>query len=109
MAVLAERLKEGKERKEIIPPNQTGFRMGMGSIDNIYVINYLTNRQLGRKAGMLVALFVDLKATFDLVNRRALIEAIRGRGIRKRLIGRVEEMIRDKKSRVRVWERGENF
>lgn len=53
---LAERLRE-----KVIPGNQTGFRKGLGTIDNIYVINYLVNRQLVKKGGSMVALFEDLK------------------------------------------------
>lgn len=37
--------------EEIIPQNQMGFRKGMGTVDNIYVLNYIANRQLGRKEG----------------------------------------------------------
>lgn len=39
-------------------------------MDNIFVLNYLTNRQLEKKGGKLIALFVDLKAAFDTVSRR---------------------------------------
>jgi len=38
-AVLARRIKEEVEEKRLIPPNQTGFRKGMGTIDNIYILN----------------------------------------------------------------------
>jgi len=34
---LAERLREEVERKGLIPPNQTGFRKGMRTMDNIYI------------------------------------------------------------------------
>lgn len=55
-------------------------------------------------------MFVDLKAAFDLVDRRVLIEAMRQRGIREELIERVAEMWRETKSRVRVvGEMGEGF
>lgn len=40
----------------------------MGTIDNIYVLNYVVNKQLGRKGGRLVVIFIDLKM-FDSVNR----------------------------------------
>lgn len=46
--VLAERLREDLDEKEIIPQNQTGFRRGMGTMDNIYV-NYLINKQIEKK------------------------------------------------------------
>jgi len=81
--ILAERLNEEIEGKGSIPPNQTGFRRGMGTLDNIYVINYLINRQLERKGGKLVALFVDLKAAFDSVDRGVLLGTMRERGVRE--------------------------
>lgn len=53
----------------MIPQNQMRFRKGMGTIDNIYVLNYVVNRQLRRKEGRMVAMFVDLKAAFDSVDK----------------------------------------
>lgn len=44
-AILAERVRKEVEAKNIIPDNQTGFRKGMGTIDQIYALNYLINRQ----------------------------------------------------------------
>jgi len=97
VAVLAEKLREEVERKGSIPPNQTGFRKGMGTVDNIYVLNYLVNRQLGRKGRKVVVLFVDLKAAFDSVDREVLIEALRERGVSEGLVERIEEVLRETK------------
>ena len=36
--VLVERLREEVEVKGLIPPNQTGFRKGMRTLDNIYIL-----------------------------------------------------------------------
>lgn len=47
--VLAERLKEEMEEKGILPPSQTGFRKGVGTIDQVYVLNYLINKRRKRK------------------------------------------------------------
>lgn len=55
------------EKKKIIPQTQTGFRKGMGIMDNVYILNYLINRQIERKKGKLNAMFVDLKAMFNMV------------------------------------------
>lgn len=85
-----------------MPQNQTGFRKGLCVMDNIYVLNYLVNRQLGIRKGDLAALFVDLKAAFDSVDRKVLIETMTERGIRERLIERVEEIMRETRSRVRL-------
>jgi len=100
--ILAERLKEEVEGKGIIPSNQTGFRKGMGTIDQIYTLNYIVNRQLGKEKGGLVALFIDLKAAFDSLDREVLIRAMRERGVREGLVERVEEILRETKSRVRI-------
>lgn len=39
----------------------------MGTLDNIYVLNFLINRQVKKKGRKLIALFVNLKAAFDSV------------------------------------------
>jgi len=101
-AVLAGRLREEVEGKSLIPPNQAGFRKGMGTLDNIYVLNYLINRQIRGKGGKLVAIFVDLRAAFDSVDRGELIRAMRGRGVREGLVERVEEMLKETRSRVKI-------
>lgn len=108
--VLAERLREELEGKQIIPQNQTEFRRGMGTIDNIYVLNYLVNRQIERKGRKMVVLFVDLKAAFDSVDRGVLVREMMARGIRKGFIRRVEEVVRETKNRMKVGENlGDSF
>lgn len=57
------------------PPSQAGFRKGMGTVDNIYVLNYLINREIGKDKGKML-LFVDLKAAFDSVDRKTLFECM---------------------------------
>jgi len=107
--VLTERLRLECEEKKVIPQNQTGFRKGVGTMDNIYVVNYLVNRQLGKKKKV-VGLFVDLKAAFDSVDRGVLYQTMREKGIREGLIERVREILRETKSRVKVGEEwGESF
>ncbi|XP_071579341.1 uncharacterized protein [Temnothorax nylanderi] len=109
-AILAERLREETEEKGIVPQNQTGFRRGMGTINNIYVLNYLVNRRLEKKGGKLIVCFVDLKAAFDSVDRGVLIKAMRERGVREGLVRRTEELLSETKSRVRVRDgMGEEF
>lgn len=46
-SVLAEGLREEVEGKNLLPPSQTVFRRVLGCMDNIYVLNYLINRQVG--------------------------------------------------------------
>jgi len=105
---LAKRLRREVEEKGIVPENQTGFRKRMGTLDNIYIMNYLVNRQLGKKKRNMTALFIDLKAAFDSVDRGVLVGAMRERGVREGLVKRVEEVLKETKSKVRG-EVGENF
>lgn len=62
MAVLAERLRKEVEENGLLQLNQTGFRKRLGTMDNIYALNYLINRQIDRGKGKMIILFVDLKA-----------------------------------------------
>jgi len=49
-----------------------------------------------------VALFVDLKAAFDSVDREVLMGAMRERGVREGLTKRVEQVLRETKNRVKI-------
>lgn len=88
----------------MLPPSQTGFRRGIGTTDNIYVLNYLINRQVNGKRGKMVVLFVDLKAGSDSVDRRVLVEEMRKRGVREGLVRRCKELLGETVCRVRVGE-----
>jgi len=69
-----EREVEGRNRRKgNHPTNQTWFRKGMGTMDN--VLNYLVNKRL--KAKKVIAMFVDLKAAFDSVDREVLLYTMR--------------------------------
>lgn len=84
--ILVHRLKEEVERKGIVPHNQASFKEGISTgwkqMDNVYILNYLIHRQIGKKKGRLVTMFIDLKAAFDSVDRVVFIGALRKRGIR---------------------------
>lgn len=110
VAILAERLRREVEGKGLIPPSDTGFRKGLGTIDNIYVLNYLINRQVNRKGNKMVVIFIDLRAAFDSVDRKVLMEVMRRRRVRESLVRRCEEVLKETVNIVRVGERkGERF
>jgi len=46
----------------------------------------LINRQIGKKGRKMTAMFVDLRAVFDSVDRGVLIRVMRERGIREGLV-----------------------
>lgn len=98
-SVLADRL--NREVKE----NQTGFRKGFGTLDNIYVLNYLINRQISRVGRKTVVFFVDLRAAFDSVDRGILMREMRKRGVREGLVIRCQDVLRETTDRVKVGRR----
>jgi len=80
VTILVERIREEVEVRGIMPANQARFRKGMGTMDNVFKLNYLIIKQLVERKGLFIALFVDLKAVFDSVDIGVLIEAMRERG-----------------------------
>lgn len=44
-AVLAERLRKEMEKTGILPSSQTDCKRGMGTMDQVYVLNYLINKR----------------------------------------------------------------
>jgi len=108
--ILAERLREEVERKGILPPSQTGFRRGVGTLDQIYVLNYLINKRVAERKGKMVVTFVDMKAAFDSVDREILIQMMRKKEVRESLVVRCEIMLEETMSKVGVEDReGEIF
>lgn len=105
--MLTERLREEVEEKGLLPSSQMEFRKGLGTIHNIYVLNYLINKYINSRKGKMVVLFVDLKAAFDSVDRRVFLEDMRKRDVREGLVKRCEEVLRETLCRVKVGEREE--
>lgn len=79
--VLRSRLEEECERKEIIPESQGGFRRSRGTIDNIFVLSHLIQREKKKKDRKVYAAFVDIKAAFDKVDRKRLWEIMKEKGV----------------------------
>jgi len=86
---LNERLKKEVERK--LEEELFGFREGRSTIDTIYVLNYVINREIARKRGKVFAFFADLKAAFDKVDRTKLGEMLKKAGVGEQLRRRIIE------------------
>ncbi|CAD6219941.1 GSCOCG00011532001-RA-CDS, partial [Cotesia congregata] len=110
VGILEKRLREEVEGKGRLPIFQAGFRKKSGTIDNIYALNYLINREIHKEKGKLVVLFVDFKAAFDSVDRTELVEGMIKRGVNIGLVKRCEEVLKETNGRVRVGkDLGEKF
>lgn len=84
-----------------MPENQAGFRKRRKVLDNIYVINYVVGENLNKKGGRVIAYrFIDLMA-FDSVDKKELVDAMRERGMRERLVRKCGDIYRETRNRVR--------
>ncbi|XP_053989911.1 uncharacterized protein LOC128882350 [Hylaeus volcanicus] len=70
-------------------------------MDNVYILQHLAERVTITKKGKLYALFVDLKAAFDKVNRTKLWKVMEQRGVRKGLIERSKELYEETSNTIR--------
>lgn len=49
--ILRRRLKEELETKEMIPESQTGFKKRRSTINNIFILNYIIQKETKRTTG----------------------------------------------------------
>lgn len=100
--LLTEKLLFEVEDKNIVPDNQAGFRKGKSAIDNVYILNYVIQKEISKEQGRLYALFADLKAAFDTVNRQKLFAMMNHLGIAENLVNRIAEIYSETLSSIRV-------
>lgn len=56
------RLEEKLDKEEVLPVSQRGFRAGRSTIDNIFILNHLSQREKANKDKTVYTAFVDLSA-----------------------------------------------
>lgn len=103
--ILRGRLEKEVKEKNILPEGQAGFRKGRSTMDNVFVLNHVVQREKARK-GKTYALFVDLKAAFDSVNRCKLWKIMKDFGVSEDLVERIKDIYSETKCKVRT---GEEF
>ena len=98
--ILNERLKKEMEKK--LGEGQFGFRKDRGTMDAVYVLNYIANREVAKRRGKVFAFFADLKAAFDKVDRKKMEEMMRRAAIGRRLKKRIMETYKETKCIIKV-------
>lgn len=102
-SILNRRLEKELEGK--LHEGQFGFRKGRGTMDAVYVLNYIVNREIAKKKGRLFAFFVDLKAAFDKVDRDKLDQELTRLKIRTQLRERIMEIYKETRNIVKIGNR----
>lgn len=99
--ILNQRLSNWIEANGVIEDVQAGFRKGYSTIDHIFTLSALVQKQLVR-GKKLYAAFIDFKKAFDLVNRDKLWEVLHKRGVRGRMLMALKGMYALVQAKVRV-------
>ena len=102
--ILRNRLEEVIEAKGMLPESQAGFRKGRSTMDNIFILNHIVQREKGKKRGddKVHALFIDLKAAFDNVDRGKLWEVLEQKGVDSSLLNRIKGLYEETETSVRT-------
>ncbi|XP_033225852.1 uncharacterized protein LOC117178533 [Belonocnema kinseyi] len=99
--VLEDRLRRDVKGKGIISETHAGFREGWGAIDDIYALQHMVDRKLGKKGANVYAFFIDLKRAFPSVDRGRVWEAMQDRRMERGIIERVRDVYKETKGRER--------
>jgi len=71
---------------------QAGFRKDYTTLDNIFVLQSMIQRYLGKKRGKLYALFVDFRKAFDLVDRGKLWSVLKRKGVSSKMYNALQSI-----------------
>ena len=89
LRVLLNRMKSKIEER--LRESQYGFRQGRGTVDVIFIARQVMQKAQARKIDLHVN-FIDFKAAFDTVWRKALWKMLRAIGIDEKIVNIVEKL-----------------
>ena len=98
-SVLNERLKAYLENKNLLGNEQTGFRNGYSTLDNLFTLYGMIDILLFKKKRLHCA-FLDLEKAFDKINRTLLWEKMIELGIKGKLLNVIYNLYSEAKSCV---------
>ena len=84
-----------------VSENQGGFKPGYSTVDNAFIIKYLTHRMLKQKRGKLYIAFIDFQKCFDTIDRTLLWNILKEKGIKGNLFNSLRSMYSSVKSCIR--------
>ena len=97
--ILNKRLTQQIEDNKMLNEAQTGFRQGYSTIDHVFTLLALVQKQLLNHGNIY---FIDFKKTFDLIDRNTLWLILKKTSIRGKMYKAVKSMYDVVKARVRV-------
>ena len=99
--ILNKRLTLWADENDKIVEEQSGFRAGHSTVDNMFVLYAIVQRYLLKKSGKVYICFVDFKKAFDTINRNVLWNVLRKSGVGGKMLRILQSMYRSVRSCVR--------
>jgi hypothetical protein len=99
--ILNKRLTKWIEENRVVSESQAGFRRNYSTIDHIFTLLALVQKQLLSHKKLYVA-FIDFKKAFDLVDRSCLWAVLNKKGVNGRMYRAIRSMYKVVKARVRA-------
>ena len=100
-SILCDRLNAFADETELINETQTGFRKGYCTIDNIFVLDFLSKYALNNNKKLYCA-FIDFKQAFDTVSRNGLWTKILNSGKDGKCFRFIKSMYNSIKSKIQI-------
>lgn len=100
--VLNERLKQWCDCNNIIPEAQAGFRSSYSTVDNIFVLQSLVQKYIGKAGGRFYVFFVDFQKAFDRINRGKLWLILQKNGCEGKMLTILKSMYDSVLSSIRI-------
>ena len=108
--ILAERIQNWAEETDKLIPHQAGFRKGFSTVDNLYVMNIIVDRQFQRE-GRLYVCFIDFKKAFDCIERKLLWKKLYNLSVSAKIVKVLKSLYKNVTVRMKVneWEVSESI
>lgn len=90
-SILNKRLITYANTFNIIPEEQAGFREGYSTIDHIYTLYAMIQKQFSNNRKLYVA-FIDYRKCFDSINRNALFHILESNGIQGNMLNMIKSL-----------------
>ena len=100
LAIVKRRMRKYIEKN--LSEYQAGFRIGRGTIDQIFTIRQLAEHRLAKENKDMYCIFIDFKKAFDRVCHKGLFNILRKYGVPTKLINIIQNLYINAKSAVKV-------
>ena len=107
-SIINNRLQEWVEENNVTGEQQAGFKKGYSTIDHMFTLLALVQKQFSYNRKLYVA-FIDFEKAFDSINRNLLWPILSKNGIKGKLLGCIKSMYNVVRSRVKHGDKFTNY